>query len=853
MAPSGSDALAQVPFPAAITRGPDHVIELLNPPARELLGARDLVGRPLREALPELAGQGLADLLDRTYRADEACQDPEQRVLLRDGDRTVEHWFSLGCSPLRQADGAVSGLVVYALQTTEQVLALRRAEFLVRLGQVLRDSPPRPVEMVQRAAELVVAGLADRCRIELSGPDGTPRHVADVCDGESSSPDHRSGVVVPLVVPGRELGTLAVCSADADRFTGAELALVRDVASHLAAAVDDTDLRNAQEATMRLIDAARTRSAALLTLAEALSQAATPSAIGRLAVSRSAELLGADAASAFAVCDAGLEQIHSRGWPEALTRRYRVLPLHRGRPLSDAVLDGAPVWLEDAGQWLQRYPEMAPVHRTGGYEASACLPLRVESRDLGALIFSFLRPRSFAAEERDYLLAVAALCTQALDRARLYVAEQDARAVAEQQRDRMAFLAEAGLLLDAPLSMEKRMQSLADLTVPQIADWCAATLVRGDRIEQVAVAHSDPEKVAFVRHLQNRYPPDPDAAGGSIGVARTGVPSFVPHISDDLLVQVARDDTHLELIRTIGMRSAMVVPLLVRDRSLGSLTLVNAESGRVFDETDLVFAGQLAGRAALALDNARLYEQQRNIAHTLQAALLPATLPEIPGLGLAARYVAQAEGAEVGGDVYDVVAGAEPGTWSLTIADVCGKGPESAALTALIRHTLRAEAGHGVDPAEALRRLNAAILLQAGPHEARFATAVHGRVRADAEGVSLALVSAGHPPAVVLRHSRVEFVTATGTLLGVFPDPELTEAGVRLEQGDTLLLHTDGVTEARDRAGELYGPHRLAATLVRCEGRSADDIADAVLADVLAFQQGHVRDDIAMLVLQAGP
>jgi serine phosphatase RsbU (regulator of sigma subunit) len=726
-----SDVLDQMPFPLGVTRGPEHVVELLNPAAREILGARKLLGHPIREALPEIAAQGLVELLDNTYRGGEPYGDPAQRVLLERDGRLVECWFSVGYAPLRQPDGTVSGLLLHAVETTDQVRATRQAQ-----------------------------------------------------DG------------------------------------------------------------------LRLTEAARTRSTALQQLAEALSRAATPAAIGELAAARAAELLGADAASVFVHTPDGLEQVHNTGWPDDLWRRYRFVALTPGRPLSDAVLTGTPVWLQDAEQWRVRYPEMAPVHEAGGYEASACLPLRMEDRDLGGLVFSFTQPRAFDHDEREYLLAVAALCAQALDRARLYVAERDARTAAEQQRDRMGFLAEASLLLDAPLSVEARMQRLADLVVPGIADWCAATLVRGDRVEQVAVAHSDPDKVAFVRQLQERYPPNPDVAGSSIHVARTGVASFVPKVSDELLLAAATDDTHLELIRRIGIRSIIIVPLRVRDRSLGSLTLVNAESEHLFDDVDLTFAEQLAGRAALALDNARLYEQQRTIAHTLQTALLPSALPVVPGVRLAARYLAQAEGAEVGGDVYDVFAGAKPDHWSVMLGDVCGKGPAAAALTALIRYTVRAEAGHGLAPAAALRRLNDAILRQSDPVEARFATVAHGQLRVGADGAALTLVSAGHLPALVLRGERVELVQAPGTLLGVFPDPELSEVEVHIGRGDTVLLYTDGVTEARGVDG-LYGTERLVDLLGSCSGHSPDAIADTVVADVVAFQDGRLCDDVALLVLQA--
>ncbi|HWN28375.1 MAG TPA: SpoIIE family protein phosphatase, partial [Actinomycetospora sp.] len=488
----------------------------------------------------------------------------------------------------------------------------------------------------------------------------------------------------------------------------------------------------------------------------------------------------------------------------------------------------------------------------------------------GAVVFSFHRPRAFGPGEREFLTAVASLCAQALERARLYAAEHEARAVAERERDRMAFLAQASSLMEAPLSVEERLRQLGDLVVEGVADWSAVHLVRGARVERVTVAHLDPAKVAFVEELERRYPPDPDAPGGAIEVARSGVPVVMSDVPDELLVASARDATHLELIRAIGLRSAIVVPLLVRGRSLGALTLVHAESGERFTDEDLTFVGQLAATAALALDNAALYEQQRLVARTLQTALLPSELPEVPGVSCAGRYRPPSPDLTdvyVGGDLYDVHEDAERGRWALTVADVCGKGPEAAALTALIRHTVHAEVGHGLGPAEVLRRVNAAMLRHRGGNRARFATMAHAAISVDAAGVAVSLVNGGHPPAVILRHGaqrscraggetlrgdRVEWLDVPGTLVGVYPDVDLDEVRVRLDPGDALLLYTDGVTEARGPDG-WFGSERLASLVASLAGASADEIADGVLTAVTDFQGGRLRDDVALLVVRVDP
>jgi serine phosphatase RsbU (regulator of sigma subunit) len=599
----------------------------------------------------------------------------------------------------------------------------------------------------------------------------------------------------------------------------------------------------------------RTRAREFQRLTEQLSGAATPADIGRLTATSAAALIGADACAVYARVRGAdvVESLHHAGWPSATVERFRRLPLQRGRPMSDAVLTGRPVWLEDVEQWRSRYPEMAPAGVAGGHQASACLPLRVEDRELGVAVFSFYRPRAFDLAEREFLLAVAALCAQALDRARLYTAEREARAVAERERDRMSFLARASQLMEAPLSVEERLRQLADLAVKGIADWAAVHFVRGTHVERVAVAHLDPAKVAFVEELERRYPPNPDAPGGAIEVARSGVPVVMSDVSDELLVASAQDETHLELIRAIGLRSAIVMPLLTRGRSLGALTLVHAESGERFTADDLPFVGQLATIAALALDNAALYEQQRTVARTLQTALLPAALPDVPGVQCAGRYRPPSPDLTdvyVGGDLYDVHEDSERGRWALTVADVCGKGPQAAALTALVRHTIHAEVGHGLAPADVLRRVNAAMLRHDAGARSRFVTMVHAALTVGPTGATMTLVNGGHPPGLVLRGDRVESIDVPGTLVGVYPDLSLAEVEVRLAPGDTLLLYTDGITEARGRQG-FYGSERLEALLASFAGQDADAIADGILAEVSNFQDGRLRDDVALLVVQA--
>jgi serine phosphatase RsbU (regulator of sigma subunit) len=291
----------------------------------------------------------------------------------------------------------------------------------------------------------------------------------------------------------------------------------------------------------------------------------------------------------------------------------------------------------------------------------------------------------------------------------------------------------------------------------------------------------------------------------------------------------------------------IIAPLRARGRTFGTITLANAESGRLFEAADVQLAGELARRAGIAIDNARLYTERTRIAHTLQVKLLPERLPDIPGAVIAARYRAAGELNEVGGDFYDVFPRSED-EWAMVVGDVSGKGAEAAAITALARYTLRAGAIDDDEPGKALRRLNAAML--AHDDSSQFATAVLAYVSAaGGDRITVRLSLAGHPPAVIMRRDgSVETTGAFGTMLGLRPDPLCLDTQVVLDVGDVLLLYTDGVTEAGPRSAP-FGEQGLVALLSSLAGSGPQDVVDAVEQAVVDAQEGQPRDDVALLAL----
>jgi serine phosphatase RsbU (regulator of sigma subunit) len=373
-------------------------------------------------------------------------------------------------------------------------------------------------------------------------------------------------------------------------------------------------------------------------------------------------------------------------------------------------------------------------------------------------------------------------------------------------------------------------------------------LGRDGRIRRLGAASKAPGGDALLARLAegNRLQADSEHP-----IARTlheQQAMFLDDPADRYMRDVARTPAEVDRFREAAGRSVAVVPLVARGRSVGALSVGWQQVARrpARDEWSLIEA--LAQRIALAVDSALLYQERAYVARTLQQSLLPGTLPNVPGAELAAEYVAAGEGMEVGGDFFDVFAVGEADEWALVIGDVCGKGAEAAALTSMVRFTIRAEAAHHAGPDEVLALVNEAILRQFS--DGRFCTALHGRIRVGSHGAHLSIACAGHPPPLVLGPAgTVETVPCSGRLLGVVPGIELETVETDLGPGDALICFTDGVTEGRGASG-MFGDGPLAEVLAASAGRDADGIAAAVTAAALEFQGGRTQDDLALLVLR---
>jgi serine phosphatase RsbU (regulator of sigma subunit) len=416
--------------------------------------------------------------------------------------------------------------------------------------------------------------------------------------------------------------------------------------------------------------------------------------------------------------------------------------------------------------------------------------------------------------------------------------------VTAQKREgmRAEFLSRASEVLASSLDYEQTLRNVAELAVPDFADWCAVDLLdaEGDRVS-VTIAHIDPARLELARELRAYEPQQLDPTQGLGLVLSTGEPAIYPEITDEMLVDGAVDERHLELLRAVGFRSAAVVPMRIGERTLGALTLVSAESRRELDAADIQLAQHIAARAAVAIENSRVHSERSRIAHTLQQSLLPEELPAIPGYELASVYMPALESNEVGGDFYDVWEA--DGGWMVAIGDVTGKGVEAAALTSLVRHTLRATSEFETSPANLLARLDAVLKKQ---RDRSICTALC--LRLDQDGVVLAV--GGHPLPFLIDTEGAREVGVHGPLLGAFEGVAWEDFELELPPASTLLVYTDGVTDALGEAGERYGLKRLRLTLDRSRGLPASEVIGQLTAALREFQVGEHGDDTAALALR---
>jgi serine phosphatase RsbU (regulator of sigma subunit) len=414
-----------------------------------------------------------------------------------------------------------------------------------------------------------------------------------------------------------------------------------------------------------------------------------------------------------------------------------------------------------------------------------------------------------------------------------------------EQRGRLELLIAATATFDSSLDPAETLRRIAHTAVPELGDLCVIDVIEKGSIAGTVVVASDPELAAAVERMREAVPLNPRAPHLVARVLATGRPAVVEDLTDAAARhKFARSEEHERFMRDMGYRSAAVLPMVARGHTLGAISFLHVGSDRPFRRNLLEVQQDFSGRAAMALDNARLYAERDQVARTLRRSLMPAMLPVIPGLELASFFRPRGKGDEVGGDFYDAF-GDRTGVW-LVVGDVCGKGAEAAALTGFLRHTTIAYARESAGPGEVLANVNRAMMDQ--DFAGQFATAILVHLGFLPDGVKLTLAAAGHPAALLARlDGQVEEFGDRGTLLGVFADPVIEEVSTLLAPGDAFALYTDGLAEAH-APDRTVTAQEMIERIRRHPPRLAQDAIDALLE--LVDLDGEVRDDIAILAAQ---
>ncbi|MER0443570.1 SpoIIE family protein phosphatase [Streptomyces sp. Edi4] len=472
---------------------------------------------------------------------------------------------------------------------------------------------------------------------------------------------------------------------------------------------------------------------------------------------------------------------------------------------------------------------------------AACWSTPILARD-GSLLGTFAMyhrvPR--APQEADLALArvFAGTAALAIERDTAEKARLAAEAREKAARDDLAFLLDASAALTSDLDAGQTLQRLAASCVPRLAPLCAVDIVKGGRVVRVATAAPTQAQQDLLASHIPVYDADDDAVSR---VLASGVSEVA-----------RRAPTGPGPWHDLGVTGYLCVPLMDRGSAFGTVTLLTTDE-HTFDGHTVALAEELARRSGSAAHNARQYAHRTALARDLQAGLLLPDLPTVPGTDVATYYHPAGEGLDVGGDFYDVFP-LDDGRWAFMLGDVCGRGAIAATTTALVRHTARAVAPFLHGPEDVVKAVNRALLNRPGSHGGGFVTLVYGQLSPAPDGLDIELVRAGHTLPLVLDDGRTaRAVEAPGSLLGVSADPDVTPHRLRLRPHESLLLYTDGITEARAGDGEQFGEQRLADALSRAGRPSgARYVIDTVIEAVRAFTGGHdIDDDQAVLVLTA--
>ncbi len=811
------ELLTSLPAAVAYLSGPDLIIDFANEACFQLTGDRDLLGRPLAEAFPELADR--MDMLHQIMKSGETVRGNEATVRFSGTEHAKQLFLDYVCQPVRDADGEVTGILLYATDVTAHVqgrieLEETAAQLAVTEERLRGLFETMPQGVVHYAADGSVLGANPAARQILglsqsemiSWPLSNVRRAVHE-DGSPFRPEElplsrvlRSGEIVPDMIIGVPHGRTGEIRWH--RVTAVPEA--KDAAGRPQRAyVMFTDLTE-----QRRVEAALRKSTALL---------------GRL---REANALG--------VIVSSVQRIHDA---------------------NDAFLDLIGYSRDDLETGRLSYQSITPPEYASG-DAAAVAQLR-RTGVVPSLEKEYIHRDGHripvliggAVIDPDplrwvtFIVDLTARQRAERERAELLVRERATKAEADRARERLTFLLHAGEMVAATDDRQQMLEHAAHLVVPTLADHCVVYLPAADgTLHATSLAHSDPTRAPVLAEFrQHKIPP---AGPMSIQLAySTGTSQLLRDAKAQLPQWHDLAPGLAELLVRLRADSVLSIPLLVDERPIGVLALARDAERPGFTDTDIAVVEEFARRLADGLAAADTFAREHAIAETLQRSVLPGTLPSIGRLDLAVCYLPATEGANVGGDWYDAFP-LDGNRVGLVIGDVTGHSINSASIMGQVRSMLRAYAIDYPSPGEVLARTNTALsrLLPEG-----LATAVYAVL--DPATGELAYANAGHlPPLVATGAGQVEYLDeAAGRMLGASPDAAFTTAQRRLPVGSVLLNYTDGLIENGHR--DLSdGLDALAGVMRRSAALTAEQTCAAVQKALLGTDARD--DDVCLLAVR---
>lgn len=810
----------RLPTAVAYLTGPEHRFELANEAYRRLVGRDDLLGRTLREALPELEGQGYFEKLDEVLAGGGPVQGRESEIWLQAADGGLEQVFvDFLYEPVRGSDGSVVGVLVDAEDVTSHVLDRRRLEHLTEelagaqeryrtlfdtmlVGVVYHDAEGVIVAANPAAGSTLGVDVKSLIGQHPLGPgwravreDGTPfpgeEHPAMVA--------LRTGEVVPEVVMGVAHGG------------------TRERRWLLVTAVPDVrDEHGRPQRVYAMFQdvTAQRRAASMLRERDTL--------LGRL---RDANVLGVLVADAERVLDSNDAFLDMVGYDQDDLAGgridWRAITPPEWAHRDDLALEQ----LRSTGSCVPFEKEL--VHASGRRVQVMLGATVVNKEPLRWVTFvTDLSARHRAEEERLALVALA----------------QAARAEATSAGERLSLLLRAGAFVAASGERQDLLLHLTRLVVPAMADCATVFLPTEDgALRAAASEHRTPQGTLVLEALADRLV-TPRSGLGLDAAFRTGSRQVTRDLADCLAGSEDADPAYRDAMLRLDVDSLVAVPLRRGSGVLGVLLLGRDTTRPPFTESDVAVGEELGRRLAVGLATADAFAREHTVAEMLQRSVLPDDLPEVPGADLAVVYLPATEGVDVGGDWYDAFS-LGPGRIGIVLGDVVGHNLASASAMSQVRNALRAYAVADPEPATVLRRTNAALGLLMPE---AMATVVYGVL--DVGRRELRFANAGHPPPLLTGAGSATYLDDVGGLmLGVAEDTTYTEGSRGLPAGAALVLYSDGLVEDRGQSIDK-GLATLAEAL---SGRRFSSAAEVCEAAQMTLGDSPTRsDDVCLLAVR---